>query len=109
MAGKSRQTALLAVLGLILAYYAGEWLFQKLLQGPRQTRFETRRAVCASGSRAAKPNWPKPSRRPNNWRCGTRSHPLEPRDRRLPVPLVAHRVGGVRSFHQCQCRRRAIR
>lgn len=33
-----RKTALLALLGLILAWYAGDWLFQSLLEGPRQQR-----------------------------------------------------------------------
>jgi len=35
---KYRKTALLAVLGLVLAYLAGDWLFQSLLEGPRQQR-----------------------------------------------------------------------
>jgi hypothetical protein len=40
MTGKQRQTILLAVLGLILAYYAAEWVFQNMLEGPRQARIQ---------------------------------------------------------------------
>jgi hypothetical protein len=37
---KTRQTLLLAVLGAILLYYAGEWLFETVLEAPRRARSE---------------------------------------------------------------------
>ena len=37
---KHRQTILLGILGLILAYYAGEWVFETVLEGPKQSRLD---------------------------------------------------------------------